>query len=182
MDSLKESQNDMKMGYGYGSVGILISGIFWISSSFVFNLKSPIYGIWTLIIGGVFIFPLSMLFGKILGIKGNHNKKNQLGKLAMEGTIWMIICIPLAYGLSLTKVEWFFQGMMIIIGGRYLTFATIYGTKLYWILGATLILASYILFTYKIDGSYSAFTGGLIEVLFSIILFVIYRNSIKESV
>jgi len=37
---------------------------------------------------------LATLIGKLIGIKEGHNKNNPLGKLAMEGTKWMIACIP----------------------------------------------------------------------------------------
>ena len=177
MDNLQDAQSDMRNGYGYGSVGILVSGIIWIISSLIVKYYSPEKGIWALIIGGMFIFPLGTLIGKLIGIKGKHDKNNALGKLGMEGTIWMIVCIPLAYGLSLIKVEWFFQGMLMIIGGRYLTFASIYGMRIFWLLGAVLILLAYTLFFIHADIFTSAFTGGLIEIIFGIIIWVLYKNN-----
>ena len=177
MDNLQDAQSDMRNGYGYGSVGILVSGIIWIISSLIVKYYSPEKGIWALIIGGMFIFPLGTLIGKLIGIKGKHDKNNALGKLGMEGTIWMIVCIPLAYGLSLIKVEWFFQGMLMIIGGRYLTFASIYGMRIFWLLGAVLILSAYTLFFIHADIFTSAFTGGLIEIIFGIIIWVLYKNN-----
>lgn len=39
-----------------------------------------------------------------------------------------------------------FQEMLMIIGGRYLTFASMFGMRIYWILGAILGLSAYILF------------------------------------
>lgn len=179
MNNLQDAQNDMRNGYGYGSIGILVSGIIWIISSLIVNFYSPEKGIWALIIGGMFIFPIGTLIGKLMGIKGQHDKNNALGKLAMEGTIWMIVCIPLAYGLSLIKVEWFFQGMLMIIGGRYLTFASIYGLRTYWLLGAVLILAAYALFFTHASIFASAFTGGLIETIFGISIYVSYKSDKK---
>lgn len=175
MNNLQDFQSDMRKGYGNGSIGIFVSGIIWIISSLIVNSYSPTKGIWALIIGGMFIFPLGTLIGKLMGVSGQHNKNNPLGKLAMEGTLWMIVCIPLAYGLSLVKVEWFFQGMLMIIGGRYLTFASIYGIRIYWLLGAVLILAAYALFTMHADVFASAFTGGLIETIFGIMMFVLFK-------
>lgn len=181
MDSLQKAQEDMRNGYGYGSIGALVSGSVWITAGLVVNYYSSQDGIWTLIIGGMLIFPLSTLIEKLIGIKGAHNKKNPLGKLGMEGTIWMIMCIPLAYGLSLNKTEWFFQGMLLVIGGRYLTFASIFGLRVYWVFGATLGLSAYVLFKLE-EGAYiSALTGGLIEIIFSIIIFILYRYNKQED-
>lgn len=146
IDNLLEAQAYMRNNYGYGSIGIFVSGTVWILASSIISLNSAQQGIWTLIIGGMFIFPLSTLPGKLIGIKGRHHKNSPIAKLVMEGTIWMIMCIPIAYGLSLVKTEWFFQRMLMIIARRYLTFASIYGMRLYWVLGAALGLAAYLLF------------------------------------
>lgn len=176
MDSIQAAQDDMKMGYGFGAIGALVSGIVWISASLVVHSFSFEKGMWTLIIGGMFIFPVSTLLDKIIGLKGTHEKNNPLGKLAMEGTVWMIMCIPLAYGLSLVQNEWFFQGMLMIIGGRYLTFNTLYGARVYWIFGAALGIAAYLLFTMKANAFISALTGGMIEIVFGTLIFVLYRK------
>lgn len=112
-----------------------------------------------------------------MGFRGAHDKTNPLGKLGMEGTIWMIMCIPLAYGLSLIKSEWFFQGMIMIIGGRYLTFATLFGMRFYWIFGAALGMSAFLLFRFQANDFLSAFTGGLIEIIFGIILFIQYKQN-----
>lgn len=177
MASLQDAQEDMKNGYGYGSVGVIVSGIVWLISSSAVNFYSPKNGIWTLIIGGMLIFPVSNLIGKLIGFKGGHDKNNPLAKLTMEGTIWMIMCIPLAYGLSLIKVEWFFQGMLMIIAGRHLTFATVYGTRIYWILGAMLGVAAFILFKLEATAFVSVLTGGLIEIILGIIIFILYNKT-----
>lgn len=182
MDNLKEAQQDMKDNYGYGSVGVFVSGAIWFLSSLAVNFYTPQKAIWVLIIGGIFIFPLSTFIGKLTGIKGDHHKGNPLGKLAMEGTIWMIMCIPLAYGLSLHKTEWFFQGMLMIIGGRYLTFASIYGTKIYWLLGGILGLAAFSLFKTAAGAFLSAFTGACVEMIFGVIIYSMYRRDKQKQV
>lgn len=176
MNSLNEWQKEMRDNYALGAIGALVSGTIWIISSVVVNLYDPQKGILTLFFGGMLIFPLSMMAGKLMRIKGDHQKDNPLGKLAMEGTIWMIMCIPLAYGASLVRAEWFFLGMMLIIGGRYLTFASIYGTRIYWILGGVLGLTTFLLFSIQANSFVSALAGGLIEVIFGVILFVIYKS------
>ena len=177
MMNLQDAQQDMKNGYGYGSVGVIVSGVVWLISSLAVNFYSSKNGIWVLMIGGMLIFPLATLIGKLIGLKGGHDKNNPLAKLTMEGTIWMIMCIPLAYGLSLIKVEWFFQGMLMIIAGRHLTFATVYGTRIYWVLGAMLGVAAYILFKLETTAFISALTGGLIEIILGIIIYISYYKT-----
>jgi hypothetical protein len=177
IDTIEKAQLDMRESYANGSLGILVSGTIWLVSALAIYQLSAKHGIWTLIIGGMFIHPLSIVVGKLFGLSGTHQKGNPLGSLAMESTIFMLMCLPLAYGLSLEHSEWFFQGMLIIIGGRYLTFASIYGTKLYWILGAIIGLAAYTLFSFKAQPFISALTGSLIEIFFGVFMFISFRKA-----
>jgi hypothetical protein len=48
--------------------------------------------------------------------------------------------------------------MMMIIAGRYLTFASIYGMRIYWGLGALLGISAYVLFSLGANDFISAFT------------------------
>lgn len=180
ISTISQAQTDMCREYGNGSVGIIISGLVWVTSAVVSFQFSAKQAIWTLLIGGMFIYPLSVLVGKAIGVSGTHAKGNPLGKLAMEGTIFMIMCLPLAFGLSLQHNEWFFQAMLMIIGGRYLTFASIYGIKLYWILGAFLGIAAYSLFSLHVGSFGSALTGALIEIVFGTFMLITFRKKNKK--
>jgi hypothetical protein len=180
MQNIQDAQRDMQEGYAYGSPGIVASGLIWLLSSLAVQYYAPQQAVWTLIIGGMFIYPLGTLFEKLLGHRGGHAKGNPLGNLAMEGTIWMIMCIPLAYGLAQLKVEWFFQGMLMIIGGRYLTFASIYGTRLYWVLGALLGLAAYGLFSFNLGAFTSALSGAVIEIGFGSVMYAFFRKKMGK--
>jgi hypothetical protein len=179
IETIEQAQKDMCQSYADGSVGIITSGIMWLFSAIIVAQFSPKHGIWALLIGGMLIFPLSMILGKLLGVSGTHTKGNPLANLAMEGTILMLMCIPLAVGLSLAHPAWFFQGMLMIIGGRYLTFATIYGKKQYWLLGAILGIAAFLLFSFYAKPFSSAITGSVIEIAFGIYMFVAFRQSEK---
>lgn len=175
-DTFNHAQTDMCKGYANGSIGIIVSGLIWLISATISYQYSDEQAVWVLLIGGMFIHPVSVVLSKLIGLNGTHTKGNQLGKLAMEGTIFMIMCLPLAFGLSLQHAEWFFQGMLLIIGGRYLTFASIYGIKLYWLLGAILGAAAYLLFYFKVASFGSLLTGSLIEISFGLFMFFSFRR------
>ena len=145
IDTISQSQKDMCQAYGNDSIGIIVSGLMWLTSSIGAFQFSPKQAVWVLLVGGMLVDPLSVIMYKLIGLSGVHNKGNPLANLAMEATVWMLMCIPLAFGLSLQHTEWFFQAMLMIIGGRYLTFASMYGNRLYWILGAVLGIAAYVL-------------------------------------
>jgi hypothetical protein len=172
----------MCKAYANGSIGVVVSGAIWLIAAFIAHQYSPQQAIWMLFLGGMFIFPISMLIGKLMGLSGTHTKGNQLGILAMEGTIWMIMCLPLAFGLSMQQTEWFFQAMLLIIGGRYLTFSTIYGKKIYWLLGAVLGIAAYLLFVFKVQSFGSLLAGAGIEISFGLLMLLSYRRNYRKSV
>lgn len=173
IDSLNVAQADLSSTYRQGATGVLVSGLVWMTTAFVSYYFSPQQAIWALLVGGALIHPVSLLLNKLLGGKSSPTPGNPLGNLALEGTFFMLMTIPVAYGLSLLRTEWFFQGMLLIIGGRYLTFHTLYGNKLFWVLGGLLGLSAYVLFTFNSLSVVTTLTGGLIEILFGGLLFYI---------
>ena len=181
IDSIKEAQTDMRREYRNGATGVLVSGIVWIATAVIMYNSSAKQAIWALLIGGAFIHPVSTLINKVIGINESTSKDNKLVSLALEGTIFMLMTIPVAYGLSQVRVEWFFQGMLLIIGGRYLTFHTVYGNKLYWLLGGLLGASAYYLYASNTPSLVTTLTGGLIEVLFSVVLFYDFASRKKAE-
>ncbi len=173
---LKNAQQDMRVAYLHGYPGVIVSGMVWLISALVALYVSPDKAVWALLVGGVFIHPIGMLLNKALGASGVHAQTNPLGKLAMEGTIFMIMCLPLAYGLSFQKVEWFFQGMLLIIGGRYLHFATLYGSRLYWALGSGLGMAAFLLFAMHAPSHTTLLVGATMEILFGLVMLIMIRS------
>lgn len=169
----------MSSAYRNGATGVLVSGLVWLTTAGVIYRFSTYQAIWALLVGGALIHPISTLVNRLLEGKVSTNKDNRLVSLAMEGTIFMLMSIPVAYGLASVRPAWFFQGMLMIIGGRYLTFHTLYGNKLYWLLGGLLGLSAYGLFATHTQAMVTTLTGGFIEVCFSVILF--YDFSFKRK-
>lgn len=180
MDSITVAQTAMRSQYRNGATGVLVSGIVWLITTGVLYTFSTKQAIWALLAGGAFIHPISTLINKMIGLKAATNQLNPLTGLAMEGTVFMLMTIPLAYGLSLLRAEWFFQGMLLVIGGRYLTFRTLYGNKLFWVLGGLLGASAYGLFTLNMPSLVTTLTGGLLEVSFGFVLFG--DSSLRETV
>lgn len=114
---------------------------------------------------------------RILGRAGAHDAGNPLGTLATEGTLWMLAGIAIAYGVSVLRIEWFFPAMLLVIGGRYLTFQTLYGLRIYWICGAVLCAAGLGLGLVRAPVHLSALSGAGIEVVTALILFARARRS-----
>lgn len=98
--------------------GVLAPGATWWPAAGVSRSRSPCHAIWALLIGGCLIHPLAASLFKLLGARGAHRRGNPLSGLAAASTVGLILSLPLAYGLSQQRVEWFFLAILCVIGGR----------------------------------------------------------------
>ena len=171
--TLAEAQRDMRQAYLSGAPGMLTSACVWLAAGLVALYMTPERALWTLFIGASFIHPVSVLLVKLLGRSGNHAKGNALGSLAFATTVWLILSCAIAYGLALYRMEWFFPAMLCVIGGRYLTFATLFGVRLYWACGLTLAAAAYALLQTHRVPAVSALTGAAVEASFGVAILVL---------
>ncbi|XSG76875.1 DUF7010 family protein [Herpetosiphon llansteffanensis] len=178
--SISAAQADMRAGYYSGAAGILASALAWSIAAGVALTGSAERAIIVLLVGGMLIYPVSIVICKILGARGTHTKGNPLGLLAGASTFWLVFCMPLAYGLGREQPAWFFSAMLIVIGGRYLVFATLYGMRLYWILGLALAAAAIGLVFLSAAASIAVSAGALIELGFAISCFVYHRQSLRS--
>jgi hypothetical protein len=175
------AQADMRSAYAGGVIGIMVSGTVWLVAGAVAWFHTPHTAIIALLVGGALIHPIGVLLAKLCKRSGAHVKGNPLGQLAGEATGWMLLGIALAYGLSLWRTDLFFPAMLLAIGGRYLTFATVYGMRVYWAFGATLAASGLILPTFATRFAAGAFAGGIIEMIFAAVVYMQLRSR-EESV
>ncbi len=174
--SIAEAQRDMRSAYYGGAPGMFISAAVWSTAGVVSLLASPERAIWTLFIGGVLIHPISVLLTKVLGRSGKHSPENPFGSLALATTFWLLLSLPLVYAVSRIRIEWFFPAMLFVIGGRYLTFSTLFGNRVYWACGAALVLAGYVLGRANVMSHFGAFAGAALEAAFATAIFVAARR------
>lgn len=173
---IEKAQQDMRQAYIGGATGIFVSGMVWLSAA-ACSLYRPVpFVILAFFAGGMLIFPLSVLLGKLLGSTGKHSRKNPLGALAMETTFLLVFSLPIVYAVSLARTEWSFPAMLLVIGGRYLMFATLYGMRIYWALGGTLAAAAYALVSLNAGFTLGALVGGSIELLFAPVVYFLVRK------
>lgn len=174
--SFTTAQGDMRKAYAGGVLGIVVSGTVWLLSGCVALYRAPHEAVLALLAGGVLIHPLAVLLAKATGRSGSHTKGNPLGQLSMEATVFMVLGIAVAYGVSRWRTDLFFPAMLFVIGGRYATFATVYGMRLYWAFGAALAISGYVLAINAASMAAGAFTGGVIELVFAAILYASLRS------
>ncbi|GGA68403.1 hypothetical protein GCM10011369_07570 [Neiella marina] len=176
MKCFNDAQLDMRNAYHHGAPGVLCSGLVWLIAGLVAVFSSAVAGILTLVIAGMLIFPASVLVCKLLGRTGKHFITNPLAPLAIEGTFWMLLSIPIALVLAIDQPQYFFPAMMLVIAGRYLTFRTLYGLKTFYLFSAVLVAAAFAIVAAQSPPYVAGIVGGLIEIGFAIGLFVIAKS------
>jgi hypothetical protein len=174
--TLREAQADMRHAYLGGATGVFASGLAWLVAAIVALMARPYGAVAALFFGGMLIHPVAILLSKLAGRPGKHRKGNPLAPLALEGTLWMLLVMPLALYLALEWAQYFFIAMLLIVGGRYLTFATLYGTRVYWLLGGVVAASAFALIAVKASVATAAFTGAGIELIFALVIFRVTRR------
>lgn len=174
---LPQAQADMRAAYCSGGAGVLASSIAWLAAAIATLKLSPQQAVWVLFAGGMLIHPVSIVICKLLGASGKHAKGNPLGLLAGATVFWLIASLPLAYVVSLYKIEWFFPAMLLVIGGRYTTFATLFSMRVYWVLGIALAATGYALVKFGATPTLGAFAGSAIEMAFAAYILAMHRRA-----
>jgi hypothetical protein len=177
--TFQEAQAELRRVYGDGAPGVLASGLVWLAATIVAFTGTPRAAMLTLFFGGMLIHPLGLLLCKAGGWSAQHTKGNPLAALAMESTVLMLLCIPLAFVAARVNAAWFFPAMLLIIGGRYLLFSTLYGNRIYWLLGGLLAAAGFGLVALQAPLACGAGAGALVELGFGGWLLVRARRAAR---
>jgi hypothetical protein len=163
---IRDAQREMRVRYAGGLYGQLVSGLIWLTSAGVAEWASPGAAIWTVVIGGFFIFPLTELLLRLSGEKSGLSADNSLRTLGMQVAFVLPLSMPLLVGVVLYRLAWFYPALMILLGAHYLPFAFLYGMRLFWALGFLLVGAGLLIAMYW-TGSFSLggwFTGAVLLV------------------
>jgi hypothetical protein len=168
---IHEAQQDLRLSYFGGAPGMLVSSAAWFAAGLGSLYWSNQRAVVILFVGGMLIHPVSALVTRALGRSGRHAAGNPLGRLAQETTVWLILCLPLAFVVSQFRMAWFFPAMLLVIAGRYTVFATMFGSRSYWACAAALAGGAYLLVRLGAGPAAGAFTGATIEAAFSALIF-----------
>ncbi|MDQ7050784.1 MAG: hypothetical protein Q9M92_15130 [Enterobacterales bacterium] len=166
-----ESQKDMSSSYLGGATGVLASGLVWLIAAVIGITISSVASMYALFIGGMFIFPLSIVFSKLLSAPGKHSSENALKHLALETLPPLFGGLLVAFYVAQFEMELFFPIMLLAIGARYFAFQTMYSLKEYWSLGTLLMAAGVACPILGLPFIIGAFAGGILEIAFALIIF-----------
>lgn len=179
--TFEDAQHDMNRSYFGGGAGVFVSGCVWCIAGIAAMLFTNQSSMLTLFFGGMLIHPLATLLSKCLKRSGKHDPKNPLGKLALESTIILFVGLFIAFHVAGLKVEWFYPIMLMVIGVRYLVFNTLYGVKIYWVLGGFLMFSGVLCILLGGNFVIGAFVGGVTEIVFSVVIFMQTKSCVSTS-
>jgi hypothetical protein len=153
---IQDAQREIRTHFIGGSYGQLVSGVLWLGSSALATWKSPGVGMLMLVVGGMFIFPLTQLLIRIENRGTSISDGNGLNQLGMQVAFVLPLSMPLLLGVVRYRESWFYPAMMILVGAHYLPFAFLYGMRMFLALAAALLAAGFLVAVY----APTAFTVG----------------------
>ncbi|HEY0926016.1 DUF7010 family protein [Brevundimonas sp.] len=167
------AQQDMAAAHVRGAPGVLVSGLVWLIAGGVWAHHDLATGFTALFVGGILIFPASLLISRLVFRAPKAARGNPLERLALESTFVLFAGLFLAWCFLRVAPELAFPAMAVAIGVRYFVFRTVYGAAIYWILGGALAitgaLAALRIVTLPVN---VALIIGAVEVGFSIVIFL----------
>jgi hypothetical protein len=171
MMQIRQAQDAISRSFVGGGPGVVYSGLIWIVAGFV-HLRSDVNTAFiVLFIGGMTIFPASILLSRILFRRPNLSSGNPLGTLGLESTIAMLAGLFAAWLFLPLESSYVLPLAAIAVGVHYFAFATLYGDKIYWLLAALITAAGFsgIYAPDAIPGG-TLFAIGIIELTFGLVL------------
>jgi len=142
---IEDAQHEVRQAYLGGSIGQLVSAGIWLGSAALATWGSRTVGMIALIVGGMFIFPLTRLVLALLKSPAAMSRENPFNALAMQVAFTVPAAIPLVLAVSHAQAGWFYPGFMIVVGAHYLPFVTLYGLRQFAVLAAALIAGGWLL-------------------------------------
>lgn len=140
--SIHIAQQDVQTTFVRGSVGQVVSALIWLASAALGAWASQRLAILVLVVGGMFIFPLTQLGLRLLGRPSGLPGGHPMNALAMQIAFMVPLNMLLAGAASLYNIHWFYPAFMLIVGTHYLPFIFLYGMWEFAVLAVILIFGS----------------------------------------
>jgi len=134
--TMSDAQEAFRSIYRGGSVGLAVAGLVWSAATITTLAVGINWGIVVMVGVGFFIYPLTLVGLKMLGGHTPISPNNPLRGLSVEAPFVGPMMLPLVGAAALYRIDWFYPSMMLAIGAHYLPFSSLYGMKMFRLLGA----------------------------------------------
>jgi hypothetical protein len=165
---VQDAQHEVRTVFVGGFWGQLVSSAIWLASAGLGVWVSPRATILTLVIGGIFIFPVTQLLLRLTGRPASLTSGNPLANLAMQIAFTLPLSMLLLVPVTVFRLNWFYPALMILVGAHYLPFAFLYGMRMFIPLCAIFVssgvaIALYVPHIFSLGG----WIGGLTLFIFA---------------
>lgn len=137
--NISDAQRDVRSTFLGGFAGQLASSLVWFLSAALATWSSPTSAIVVLVLGGIFIFPLTQLLLQLMGRRSSLGRGHPMNQLAMQIAFTLPLNLPLVAAAAAFRLNWFYPAFMIALGTHYLPFIFLYGMWQFGALAAVLI-------------------------------------------
>ena len=136
--TVEEAQRDIRQQFVGGVFGQLVSGIIWAVSAGFGAWGTHRAAITVLVVGGFFIFPVTVVLLRLTGRRGAVSPGNPMGELAMQVAFILPLTLPLVAAATMHHINWFYPAFMVALGAHYLPFSFLYGMRMFAVLAGVL--------------------------------------------
>ena len=175
---ISDAQREIRTHFIGGSYGQFVSGVVWLASSALATWSDTSLGILVLVVGGMFIFPITQLLIRIENRGTSISQRNALNQLGMQVAFVLPLSMPLLLPVVRYRETWFYPAMMVLVGAHYLPFAFLYGMRMFLALAAALLGAGFLVALY-VPTSFSR--GGWIAAAILIAFGVVGRVIVSRE-
>ena len=112
---IQDAQREVRHSYIGGFWGQLVSSGIWLASATLGTWTTPRASILTAVIGGFFIFPLTLMLLRLSG--RTPDRRNPFNSLGMQVAFVLPFSMLLLVPVGLYRLNWFFPALMVLVGG-----------------------------------------------------------------
>jgi hypothetical protein len=178
---IADAQRDSRAFYAGGFYGQAVSATLWFVGAALATWSTPRASITTMLIGGCFIFPLTLLLIRLSGRPRGNNAKSALSSLGMQVAFVLPLSMPVLLGVGRYRIEWFFPALTILLGAHYVPFVFLYGMRMFALLAAFLVSGGVAIVMWGLGGfSTAAWYTAVVLLVFALAGREISGREIKQ--
>ncbi len=176
------AQRDVRRVYSGGFPGLLISACVWLLSAVLGTWVSWQAAMWTLVLGGAFIFFSLEGFVRLLGRDPSLSADNPLNPLTLQLAFLLPMLLPLIVATFLLRADWLYPAFMVALGAHFLPFMFLFGMWQFGALGLLLTFSG-LAFGLAPDEGFmvAGWYGAIVQALFAFMALSAVRREVSGA-
>jgi hypothetical protein len=167
---VEDAQRHVRASFIGGFWGQLVSSVIWLASAVLATWSTPRTAITTIVFGGFFIFPATVLLLRLTGGSASPTKGNPLSSLGMQIAFTLPMTMLLLVPVTEFRLNLFYPALLILLGAHYLPFVFLYGMRMFIALCAILVSSGVVIALYLSQSfSLGAWVGGFTLLVFALL-------------